>query len=419
MKNVEKKIIFFFHLNSATVDKNIIPVYFNTKNKQSKYPSLICKIRNKLLKTLYMMYLIDFQISNYNKDLYFFLQVNKNLKFNFDININKDYFDEKNKNKYYFYFEKIVFKDGIKNSNIIDKIFNKNKDTKPPFSIDINIFEQAQLIVGYINSIKRKEQFELLQSLKSQLGLAKFSRLTELFLMYLKFIFVDNYNTELIQKLLSQYKFINFDVKPSFNYSLFFDSFIKPIFLKPYKERNFFVYNNFEYDLRNCLTSEYNRIFDKLCLKYYIYYDKDFLMNENNFKSRIITNEEKNQFYKLLYEVFYELNLYQNCEFLQNNNYLRKDFIKEIFITKVKEINELKNKGNNEIIKRFNINNFNSLIINQLDNNNLIFECFGKINNGFWVRRVENGELYIYDEILEIKKVIDFKFSNDVTSFFK
>ena len=119
-----------------------------------------------------------------------------------------------------------------------------------------------------------------------------------MFLMYLKIIFVDNYNTKLIQELLTNYKYINFDVKPSFNFSLFFDSVIKPIFIKPYIERNFFVYNNFEYDLRNCLNSEYNRIFDKLCLKYYIYYDKEFLMNENNLKSRIKTNSQK---YQLVY----------------------------------------------------------------------------------------------------------------------
>ena len=126
-------------------------------------------------------------------------------------------------------------------------------------------------------SQKRKEQFEILQSLKDQIGFGKFSRLSELFLMYLKIIFVDNYNTKLIQELLTNYKKINFDIKPSFNFSLFFDSVLKPIFLKPYVDRNFFVYNNFEYDLRNCLTSEYNKIFDRLCLKYYIYYDKGFL----------------------------------------------------------------------------------------------------------------------------------------------
>ena len=82
-------------------------------------------------------------------------------------------------------------------------IFSKSKDLEPPFSCDITIYEQAQLIHGYINSQKRKEQFELLQSLKEQIGFGKFSRLTNLFLMYLKIIFVDNYNTKLTTWILN------------------------------------------------------------------------------------------------------------------------------------------------------------------------------------------------------------------------
>ena len=141
-------------------------------------------------------------------------------------------------------------------------------------------------------------------------------------------IFVDNYNTKLIQELLTNYKYINFDIKPSFNFSLFFDSVIKPIFMKPYLERNFFVYNNFEYDLRNCLNSEYNRIFDKLCLKYYIYYDKEFLMNENNLKSRIKTESQKYQIYELLFEMLQELNLIEYCNYLVENNFLSKNLFR-------------------------------------------------------------------------------------------
>ena len=414
MENGHKKIIFFLHLNDITVEKGAIPVYYNSIKKESKYPDLICKIRNKLYKTVYIMYLIDFQISNKNSDEYFFLQVNKNMKYIFEININEEYYGTKNKNKFYFYFDKILFKERIK-GNFFEKIFNKSKDTGPPFSCDINIFEQTQLILGYINSQKRKEQFELLQSLKKQLGLTKFSRLTELFLMYLKIIFVDNYNTELIQDLISNYKFINFDVKPSFNHSLFFDSFIKPIFLKPYKERNFFIYNNFEYDLRNCLNTEYNKIFDKLCIKYYIHYDKDFLLNENNFNSRIITNIQKNQFYELLYEVFYELNLFQYCDFLQKNKNLSKDYIEEIFINKKKIINDIKNHGKNI----FNINNFNGLKIYELDNYNIPYCCLGKLNNNFWIRSVDDKELNIFDEALDAKMIINYNFSKNTTSVFQ
>jgi len=162
MEYEKKKIIFFLHLNDNTMEKGAIPIFNNNTTKEIKFPTLLCKIRNKIYKTIYIMYLIDFPIQEQNKDTFLFLQVNKNLKYPFDINFNADYF--KNKNPYYFYFEKITFKERIKN-NFFDNFFGKNKDIEPPFSCDINILEQSQLILGYINSQKRKEQFELLFSL--------------------------------------------------------------------------------------------------------------------------------------------------------------------------------------------------------------------------------------------------------------
>ena len=412
MENENKKIIFFLHLNDNTMEKGAIPIFNNDITKEMKYPTLLCKIRNKIYKSIYIMYLIDFPITEQNKDTYLFLQVNKNLRYPFEINFNLDYF--KKKNPYYFYFEKIIFKERIKN-NFFDNFFRKNKDLEPPFSCDINIFEQSQLILGYINSQKRKEQFELLYSLKEQIGFGKFSRLAEMFLMYLKIIFVDNYNTKLIQELLTNYKYINFDVKPSFNFSLFFDSVIKPIFIKPYIERNFFVYNNFEYDLRNCLNSEYNRIFDKLCLKYYIYYDKEFLMNENNLKSRIKTNSQKYQIYELLFEMLHELKLIGYCNYLIENNFLSKKFIQDLVNIKQEEINDIKKRG----IIEFNINNFTGLKIYQIENYKIPFYCLGKLNNNYWVRSIDDKELYIYDDVLNAKIRVNYNFSKNTKSLFQ
>ena len=412
MNNEKNKIIFFLHLNKNTVDKDAIPAYNNGINKEIIYPSLLCKIRNKIYQTVYTMYLIDFPILNKNDDSYFFLQIDKNMKYPFEINYDID--KSKHKNPYYFYFEKIIFKQKLKN-NFLGNIFSKSKDLEPPFSCDITIYEQAQLIHGYINSQKRKEQFELLQSLKEQIGFGKFSRLTNLFLMYLKIIFVDNYNTELIEELLSNYANINFDIKPSFNLSLFFDDVIKPIFLKPYKEKHFFINNNFEYDLRNCLDSEYNRIFDKLCLKYYIYYDKDFLMDENNFKSRMTSFEQKNKIYELFYEILSELNEINYCKYLIDNNFLSKEFIRYLFITKKIEINNIKNKKLNEI----NINNFSGLKIYELDKYKIPFYCLGKLSNNYSVRSIDDRELYIFDEVLNKKISVDYTFSKNTTSLFQ
>ena len=408
----EKKILFFLHLNNITMKKDAIPAYINSLTKKVKYPSLLCKIRNKIYQTVYIMYLIDFPFQEQNKDSFFYLQINKNMKYPFEININND--DLKNENPYYFYFDKILFKEKIKN-NFFDNLFSKNKDLEPPFSCDINILEQAQLISGYISSQKRKEQFEILQSLKDQIGFGKFSRLSELFLMYLKIIFVDNYNTKLIQELLTNYKKINFDIKPSFNFSLFFDSVLKPIFLKPYVDRNFFVYNNFEYDLRNCLTSEYNKIFDRLCLKYYIYYDKDFLFKENNLKSRITNIEGKKQIYELLFEIMSELNTIEYCDYLINNKFLSKEFIQDLFNAKKKEINNIKNKVNIEI----NVNDFIGLKIYELDNYKIPFYCLGRIYNNYWLRSIDDKELYIYDEALNTKVIFDYKYSKNTTSLFQ
>ena len=115
----------------------------------------------------------------------------------------------------------IIFKERIRN-NFLEKFFNiKNGNLDPPFSCDINIFEKEQLILGYINNQKRKEQFDILNSLKNELGFSKFSRLNDLFLIYLKIIYVDNYNIKSIEELLDNYKYINFDIKNSFNFSFF------------------------------------------------------------------------------------------------------------------------------------------------------------------------------------------------------
>ena len=412
MEKNKNKIIFFLHLNNITVEKGAIPAYNDSTIKELIYPKLLCKIRNKIYKTIYLMYLIDFSIDKQDSDNYLYLQVNKNLKYPFEINFNDYCF--KNQNPYYFYFEKIIFKERIKN-NFFDKFFSKKKDVEPPFSCDINIFEQAQLLLGYINSQNRTIQFEILQSLKEQISFGKFSRLTELFLIYLKMIFVENYNILLIQELLSNYKLINFDIKPSFNFSLFFDSVIKPIFLKPYTERNFFIYNNFEYDLRNCLTSEYNIIFDKLCLKYYVLYDKEFFMNEKNLISRIKSKEQKNKLYELLFEIMSELNLANSCHYLIENDFLSKQFLKELFIIKEKEINDIKNKSMNKI----NINNFYGLKFTSVDNYKTSFYSLGKINNNYWVRSLDDKELYIYDEIMGAKMRVNYNFSKNTTSLFQ
>jgi hypothetical protein len=275
------------------------------------------------------MYLLDLEISNKNDTtIPLILQLKSNMNYPFEINM-KNYYFEKEKSLYYFHFEKIIFKERIKNSFFDNFLSRQNKSLAPPFSCDINIFEQMQLILGYINNQKRTDQFEILNSLKNQLGFSKFSRFNELFLIYLKIIFEENYDIKLIQELLNNYNYINFNIKNTFNFSLFFDSIIKPIFLKPYTNRNFVIYNNFEYDLRNCLNDKYNKIFDKLCIKYYILYDKDFIINENNIISRISTTKQKNKFYEIFHEVLLELNLF-NFNF--KNFFINKNLLTNIYL---------------------------------------------------------------------------------------
>ena len=86
MENENKKIIFFLHLNDNTMEKGAIPIFNNDITKEMKYPTLLCKIRNKIYKSIYIMYLIDFPITEQNKDIYLYLQVNKNLRYPFEIN---------------------------------------------------------------------------------------------------------------------------------------------------------------------------------------------------------------------------------------------------------------------------------------------------------------------------------------------
>ena len=48
MENENKKIIFFLHLNDNTMEKGAIPIFNNDITKEMKYPTLLCKIRNKI-----------------------------------------------------------------------------------------------------------------------------------------------------------------------------------------------------------------------------------------------------------------------------------------------------------------------------------------------------------------------------------
>jgi len=188
MEKISKKIIFFLHLNEETMEKGATIIYNNNITNKTENPSLLCKMKNKFYKTIYSMYSFSSPISKSENILSLVLQLKGSLNYPFDITINKESFENK-KYVYFFYFDKIIFKERIKN-NFFDNFLTKNKNLDPPFSCDINLFEQTQLILGYINNRNKQEQFEMLNSLKNELGFSKFSRLSELFLIYLRIIFV-------------------------------------------------------------------------------------------------------------------------------------------------------------------------------------------------------------------------------------
>ena len=188
MESLTKKInptfyyIFFLHLNNNTIEKEAIPIYINPITKKPEYPSLLCKMKNKYYKTVYSMYILTLPIDHKEKIIHLILQLHHNLNYPFEINISNNNINKED-SLYYFYLEKIIFKERIRN-NFLEKFFNiKNGNLDPPFSCDINIFEKEQLMLGYINNQKRKEQFDILNSLKNELGFSKFSRLNDLFLI--------------------------------------------------------------------------------------------------------------------------------------------------------------------------------------------------------------------------------------------
>ena len=119
--------------------------------------------------------------------------------------------------------------------------------------------------------------------------------------------------------------------------------------------------------------------------------------------------------YELLFEIMYELNLTNSCHYLIENDFLSKQFLKELFIIKEKDINEIKNNSMNII----NINNFNGLKITSVDNYKTSFYSLGKINNNYWVRSLDDKELYIYDEIMGAKMRVNYNFSKNTTSLFQ
>ena len=138
-------------------------------------------------------------------------------------------------------------------------------------------------------------------------------------------------------------------------------------------------------------------------------------MDENNFKSRMTSFEQKNKIYELCYEILSELNEINYCKYLIDNNFLSKEFIRYLFITKKIEINNIKNKK----IKEININNFSGLKIYELDKYKIPFYCLGKLSNNYSFRSIDDRELYIFDEVLNKKISVDYTFSKNTTSLFQ
>jgi len=138
-------------------------------------------------------------------------------------------------------------------------------------------------------------------------------------------------------------------------------------------------------------------------------------MNENNLKSRIKTESQKYQIYELLFEMLQELNLIEYCNYLIENNFLSQKFIQDLVNIKQEEINDIKKMGKIE----FNINNFTGLKIYEIENYKIPFYCLGKLNNNYWVRSIDDKELYIYDEALGAKIRVNYNFSKNTMSLFQ
>ena len=57
--------------------------------------------------------------------------------------------------------------------------------------------------------------------------------------------------------------------------------------------------------------------------------------------------------------------------------------------------------------------------ITSVDNYKTSFYSLGKINNNYWVRSLDDKELYIYDEIMGAKVRVNYNFSKNTTSLFQ
>ena len=77
--------------------------------------------------------------------------------------------------------------------------------------------------------------------------------------------------------------------------------------------------------------------------------------------------------------------------------------------------NDIKKIG----IIEFNINNFTGLKIYQIENYKIPFYCLGKLNNNYWVRSIDDKELYIYDDVLNAKIRVNYNFSKNTKSLFQ
>ena len=132
-------------------------------------------------------------------------------------------------------------------------------------------------------------------------------------------------------------------------------------------------------------------------------------------KPKIKSKKEIKQIYELLFDLFCELNMTKYCDYLIDNNFLSEEFILDLVNNKKNQIKEIKNNEINVI----NINNFSGLKIYEIDNYKIPFYCLGILNNNYYVRTIDDKELYIYDSILNIKIRVDYNFSKHTNSLFQ
>lgn len=415
-----KSIYFFVYFNNSFFAKNPSILF-----KKNKNPIVIQSIRaypiNKLSSIIKLYYLRpdNNEINKIIKEIqenpgkeYYDMKLKIYIdflhKYSFSFPVNTKFFT--NENKYYFYF-------GV----IKEKTYYKDLKCCGPYNPGhLLIIELINDLMYSICNDNIDMQIEFLLCMKFSLK-SIFYTYENYFLKLVNLILIKKYYLSGIKEILNDYEIITFNSKATKESREFFNKYIIPIFLEPYSLNETKITKNSDKiaeKLRNDLNFEYNKIFDKLCIKFLYINNEDYLLNIENYENKFNQNYEMKQlFFELYYDTLLELGQF-NIDFPFKNYFSdkyklsllnkKKDYMKQIKKYSLND-NFILHSDNFILKNGFYFNYNNKELFNPITNEKFINPIFGEFNFIKSISQLHDNNYLILGElsafILEINNL--------------